>query len=135
MVSRVSRQGATRSKAADLVVLPSAGQSAEQWSMTADISACMPTLPATGSTLPPWRFVPGAEKAKFHWLKFALLAIGAGCYCGFGFTLCLLVSSETADFDIVLLALLFGINHSYSTYPAAHGRVVAVSCKHCVTPA
>lgn len=34
----------------------------------------------------------GEEKARFHWLKFALLAIAAGCYCGFGFTLCLLVS-------------------------------------------
>ena len=36
----------------------------------------------------------GEEKAKFHWSKVALLGIVAGCYVGFGFTLCLLVGGN-----------------------------------------
>jgi formate/nitrite transporter FocA (FNT family) len=36
----------------------------------------------------------GEEKAKFHWTKVALLAIIAGMYCGFGFTLCVLIGGN-----------------------------------------
>jgi formate/nitrite transporter FocA (FNT family) len=36
----------------------------------------------------------GEEKAKFHWTKVALLAIIAGMYCGFGFTLCVIIGGN-----------------------------------------
>jgi formate/nitrite transporter FocA (FNT family) len=36
----------------------------------------------------------GVVKASFSWHKLALLAIAAGCYCGFGFTLCLIVGGN-----------------------------------------
>jgi hypothetical protein len=36
----------------------------------------------------------GVVKASLSWHKLALLAIAAGCYCGFGFTLCLIVGGN-----------------------------------------
>jgi hypothetical protein len=36
----------------------------------------------------------GLEKAKFGWLKLLMLSTVAGCYVGFGFTLCLLVGGN-----------------------------------------
>jgi hypothetical protein len=54
----------------------------------------------------------GEEKAKFHWTKVALLAIVAGTYCGFGFTLCLIVGGNAPKSWLEdspgLFSLLFG---------------------------
>jgi formate/nitrite transporter FocA (FNT family) len=54
----------------------------------------------------------GEEKAKFHWTKVALLAIVAGMYCGFGFTLCLIVGGNAPKSWLEespgLFSLLFG---------------------------
>jgi formate/nitrite transporter FocA (FNT family) len=35
--------------------------------------------------------VAGEEKAKFQWYKMLMLTVIAGCYVGFGYTLCLQV--------------------------------------------
>jgi formate/nitrite transporter FocA (FNT family) len=54
----------------------------------------------------------GEEKAKFHWTKVALLSIVAGTYCGFGFTLCLIVGGNAPKTWLEdspgLFSLLFG---------------------------
>lgn len=54
----------------------------------------------------------GEEKAMFHWTKVALLSIIAGTYCGFGFTLCLIVGGNAPQAWLEdapgLFSLVFG---------------------------
>jgi hypothetical protein len=60
----------------------------------------------------PFTCTAGEEKAKFHWTKVALLSIIAGTYCGFGFTLCLIVGGNAPKAWLEdapgLFSLLFG---------------------------
>jgi hypothetical protein len=39
----------------------------------------------------PLQHILGEEKARLGWLKLAMLTVIAGCYVGFGFSICLLV--------------------------------------------
>lgn len=70
----------------------------------------------------------GDEKAKFGWLKLWTLSIIAGCYVGYGFSLCLLVGGNLG-LDILrerpgLFSLVFGA----IGFPAAFTMIVVRGC-------
>ncbi|GBF89071.1 transporter yrhG [Raphidocelis subcapitata] len=66
----------------------------------------------------------GEEKAQFGWLKLLVLSVIAGCYVGFGFTICLMVGGNVGT-DIYtdhpgLFSLVFGA----VGFPAAFTMIV-----------
>jgi formate/nitrite transporter FocA (FNT family) len=74
----------------------------------------------------------GEEKAKFHWSKLALLGMIAGCYCGFGFSLCLLVGGnmprEWLEHSPGLFSLLYGV----VGFPFSFTLIVVCGAELCV---
>lgn len=46
------------------------------------------------NNFPPSLWTKGEEKTKYGWLKMVMLTIIAGCYVGFGFSLCLLIGGN-----------------------------------------
>lgn len=67
----------------------------------------------------------------FHWTKVALLSIIAGTYCGFGFTLCLIVGGNAPQAWLEDAPGLFSLVFGAVGFPFSF---TLVSVSHCVLP-
>jgi hypothetical protein len=66
----------------------------------------------------------GEEKAEFGWLKLCTLCIIAGCYVGFGFTLCLMVGGNLGADVYAARPGLFSLVYGAVGFPAAFTMIV-----------